>query len=191
MSLSSQTIAMSGLKEEIYQLQCDVDEVQQYLRRDCLEITGIPFQRDEEPAKIITEMCSAMEIDVKDHEISIAHRLPDTKSAKDRLIVKFVQRTTKDKIYNNRKKIQGKSAKNLPSFKGNQSSPRLPRIFINESLTSYRKKLFNKMYNFKKNNNFKYIWTINGKIYLKQDDLETSYGFTTLEEFEIFRSDFE
>ena len=42
--------------------------------------------------------------------ISIAHRLPDTKSKKDRFIVKFVLREKRDEFYKSRKHLGGKKA---------------------------------------------------------------------------------
>ena len=188
-----QECTFMNFKEEVHQLQIDVDEVQQYLRRDCLEIVGIPELTNENPAKIVKEVCSMIDIDLKDHEISTAHRLPDTKSTKNRLIVKFVQRDTKHKIYKSKKNLKGKTTKNIPSFKNNETAKSKPatKIYINESLTFNRKRVLNKANNFKKANDYKYIWTSNGKIYLKENEQEPTYSFTTMDEFSKFESDYD
>ena len=47
--------------------------------------------------------------------ISTAHRLPNTKKVKDRIIVKFVHRDTRERIYRKRGNLAGKSTKDLPS----------------------------------------------------------------------------
>lgn len=42
---------------EILSTQEDqIDEIQQYLRRDCIEVTGIPVTRDENPKTIAMEL---------------------------------------------------------------------------------------------------------------------------------------
>lgn len=107
---------LENLQSYTDQLECEIDEMQQYLRRDCLEIVGVPKLLDEEPKEIVKEICNAMNIDLKDEDISIAHRLPDNRKTKDRIIVKFVRRDVKDKIYSNKKKVQGKSANVLQSI---------------------------------------------------------------------------
>ena len=181
--------AVTRMKTDLYQVQCDLDEVQQYLRRDCLEFVGIPSQKNDNPNKIVKEVCSSMGIELKQEEFSIVHRLPDSKNTKDRIIAKFVRRDVKEQVYRSRKKLQGKSVKSLPSFKDAQP-PKSAKIYINESLTGYRKKLFNRVYNYKKTNDYKYIWTQNGKIFLKEDDDSEVFSFTTVENFIDFENDY-
>ena len=41
------------------------------------------------------------------------------------------------------------------------------KIHINESLTTYRKRLFGKINTFKQQRNHKFLWTANGKILLR------------------------
>ena len=85
--------------KEIYNLQCGryehdaaIDELQQYSRRDCLEITGIPIPPIDNPKKLVQELASTVGVTVQDDQISTAHRLPSTKKVKHRIIVKFTQR---------------------------------------------------------------------------------------------------
>ncbi len=97
--------------------------------------------------------------DITEHHISIAHRLPSTKKVKDRMIVKFVHRETRDEFYQRRGRLAGKTSKDLSSIAQNQDQ-RLTsnKIYINESLTAYRKQLFGKIIQFKRANHFKYIY---------------------------------
>ena len=44
------------------------------------------------------------------------------------------------------------------------------KLFISKLLTQARKKLFGSINKFKKDNKWKYIWTNNRQIYLKQGD---------------------
>ena len=89
-----------------------LDATQQYLRRDCLEITGIPVIPLENPNRLVVELSSALDIDLNEQEISTAHRLPPTKKVKERIIVKFDKR---NEIYKQRSKLHGKDTSCLPS----------------------------------------------------------------------------
>ena len=112
--------------------------------------------------------------------IAVAHKLPDSKNVKNRHIVKFIQRG-KVELYKNRKNLVGKNISHLPSIEDGNG-----KIFINESLTSYRKRLFGRIREYKRKNNAKYLWTSNGKIMLKLNDTSPTQAFTTHEEFEDY-----
>ena len=85
---------------------------------------------------------------------------------------------SKDRFYKGRKLLKDCTTCDL-------GFPSESRIFINESLTEGNKELFNASVKTKKELKFLYIWTSNGKIYLrktqdrpvkpinKKDDLKT------------------
>ena len=80
------------VEQAVCRIDCAIDEVQQYSRRDCLEITGIPILPEERPKQLIKEIGALIDVNVDDVHLAAAHRLPDTKNVKHRLIVKFVHR---------------------------------------------------------------------------------------------------
>ena len=81
-----QTDQISKLQEADYDKDCTIDAVQQYLRRDCIEITGIPILPLDNPKQLVLELGSLIGVSVSEDQISTAHRLPDTK-IKNRIIV--------------------------------------------------------------------------------------------------------
>ena len=60
------------------------------------------------------------------------------------------------------------------------------KIYINESLTNYRKRLFGRIKEYKRANNVKYLWTSNGKIMFKVNEMSPTQVFITHEEFEDY-----
>jgi len=180
---------IDDVKRVNYDLQVQLDEVQQYSRRDTLEICGIPVTPNDNPKKLIVEMANLVDVKLEDDDISVAHRLPPTKKVKDRIIVKFTRRETKDLIYNKRGKLKVKKTKDLPTVRAEPESSDIShkaQIHINESLTPYRKRLFGKILEFKRKNSYKYIWTMNGKILLRASDHSPSSSFVTYEQFEDY-----
>ena len=181
-----------------------MDELEQYAGRDFLEITGIPVVPNDSPALLVKEMSEIMAVNLNENDISIAHRLPPTKKVKDRLIVKFTRREKRDEIYSKRKNLKSKRTKDLPSVVCEPESAvvshkahipypypfrrllRRLQIHVNESLTPYRKRLLGRILQFKRDHNYKFIWTANGKIMLKKTESSTTKCFVTHEEFEEF-----
>ena len=185
-----QELTIQRLQASIAMQADDMDELHQYSRRDCLEIVGIPKLPDDNPKQLFKELCSAMHIELEDNEIATVHRLPDMKGQKDRIIAKLVRRDTKERIFRSKKVIIGKTTRILPSVNKElgKAVAKHSKIFINESLTTQRKKLFNAVYKFKMANKFKYIWTNNGKIYLKKDESGPVHSFSTMACFYRFEN---
>ena len=174
--------------EQAVRIDGAIDEVQQYSRRDCLEITGIPILPEENPKQLIKEIGTLIDVNVEDAHLAAAHRLPDTKNVKHRLIVKFVHRDKREEMYKKRRNLIGKNISNLPSVQAAMglAATSNNKIHINESLTGYRKQLFGRINDFKRKNNYKYLWTANGKIMLKAQDSSQTKSFVTHEEFEDY-----
>lgn len=174
-----------------FALDTALDNLQQYDRCDCIEVSGIPALPNDNPKQLAVELGNLMGLEITQHHISIAHRLPSTKKVKDRIIVKFVHRDVKEEFYKQRNKLAGKKTKDLPSVakEFGKSVHNADNIFISESLTPYRKKLFGRINEYKRNNKWKYLWTVNGKILLRESDSSRVFGFTTNQECEDFVQD--
>ena len=146
---------MADGKDENYRLEKTLDHLQQYSRRDCIEINGVPVPPLDDPKQIAVEVAELMGIDeITVHHISTAHRLPRTKTVPDRLIVTFVHCDMRDKFYASRGQLIGKTVKDLPLIKAEfgTSITTDSKIYINESLTRYRCKLFGRVNEFHKEN---------------------------------------
>lgn len=74
-----------------------MDDTQQYLTRDCLEITGVPITPHDNPNQIVKEIGSLIGVDVNDSDIAAAHKLPAFKKVKNHMI-KFLQRDRERKF---------------------------------------------------------------------------------------------
>ena len=60
------------------------------------------------------------------------------------------------------------------------------KIHNNESLTTYRRRLFVRINTFKQQRNHKFLWTANGKILLRETESTRIVSFSTHEEFEDY-----
>lgn len=178
-------------RNDIYDIQLRLDASEQYGRRDTLEIQGIPDIADDNPTQLVIETARLVDVELEPNDISIAHRLPSRNSQRQRkIIVKFTRRVKRDEVFNNRKKLKSKRSKDLPSVQIQSESSSVSHnaaIHINESLTPYRKRLFGRILDFKKNCHFKYLWTSNGKIMLRESDTSTTHSFVSFEEFDEFQ----
>ena len=92
-------------------LKCEIDRQDQYSRRSCLIISGVPVSANENSVKteelarqVILENLSD-DISANDFDVNLdkAHRL----GRKHNIIVKFKCHSFREKVYRNRKKMRG------------------------------------------------------------------------------------
>ena len=167
--------ALSKIKDQ----EIILDELEQYQRRDCVEITGIPTSDDEDTNDIVLNVADLLDVNIEESDISISHRLQaNTKFWTDAnglkhppsppaIIAKFVRRDVKERFYNARNRLKGKSTLDLECLNDDDRSVG-NNIYISESLTSPRKKLYKSCLKVKKDFNFRFISTMNGRIFLKK-----------------------
>ena len=82
----------------VYDAEAAIDSIQQYSRRDCLEISGIPILPLDSPANLTQEMGQLIGVTIDKRDISITHRLSDTKGKKERFIIKIIHREKRDEF---------------------------------------------------------------------------------------------
>ena len=79
------------------------------------------------------------------------------------MIIKFLHRDMKEIFYQSRNKLIGKTVRDLPSIANEYGKTihEAGKIYINESLTQTRRKLYGKVNEFRHSNKCKYLITEN------------------------------
>ena len=113
----------------------EIDELAQYRRTDCVEISGLKPYDEVDCFELVKTIGKEMGMDLGDEDISTAHPLPTFNQAADsKLIVKFTRRAARDEFY-------ASSIKSLKDLEV-ESLDLTKKVYISESLTHMRKKLF-------------------------------------------------
>ena len=150
----------NGIENQGKQEAEKLDAIEQYSRTQNLEIIGIPEKPGESTNDTVIEVAKSVNIEITPEQISTSHRFPaklkkygnESLGAPPPIIVRFISRDVRNRLYANRKLLRGK--KN--------------HVFINENLTCYRKKLFWNAKQKAKLNQFHYFWTSNGNIFVRK-----------------------
>ena len=126
---------VSMLESMVAACESGMENVKQYIRRDMLELHGIPVTWDENPNEIVNGVnLLDRGYQFHDQDISISHRLPVPEGKIPPIIAKFIRRNTRDHIFNLKRQLQGKSTLDL-------GFPTENRIYLNESLTQRTREL--------------------------------------------------
>lgn len=135
-------------------------EAYEYAERSrCIELNGIPYAKDESlmvGMERILQHIKLTSINITT-DIDKIYRIRKT----NKVIIKFMQSSKRDAFFQTyRKNILCASAL---GFTGNSE-----KIYINEVLSTVQNKLYWQTRNFKKEHNFKYVWTYRQKIFLRK-----------------------
>lgn len=161
------------IQEENKVLRFELDQMQQYSRRDNVILNGIPETNGEcvyEIIKQITNMIGAKADYIDD--ISIAHRIPTKKQdASKPIIVKFTRRWIRDdwlRIF----RIAAKEDMTGPglALKDLNSQFALGRFFAGDHLTPQMKDVLNRTKEAANRKEYKYVWTKDCKIQVRKDE---------------------
>ena len=148
-----------------------LDNLEQYGRRNNLEIEGVPPNSNENVDEIVVEVAKLIGVEIKQDDISVAHRLPeknkvhnsDSRSVRTKpptIIARFVGRGTRNAIYKRRS-----AARNVKDF----SIANARSVYVDENLTQ-RKKLFWLTRQAALEKKYKFYWTNNGNILIRKDE---------------------
>ena len=139
----------------------EVNNLEQYGRRDMIEIGGIPRTSDESVEDIVVHLFDKLQLRLTKTDIEAAHRISTRERAS--IIVKFASRRTRDAAYSKRNLLKTVQTHDFGIATERDSS----KIYLNESLSRSNKALFSQALGFKKTHNVKFLWTRNGNIYMR------------------------
>ena len=175
-----QVLENASLKAEILKssnevklLKKSLNDLEQYTRRDCLEIRGIPLPSApmdlDQTDEVVLKIGEKIGVPMQKSDISISHRVPSRKQFTDEgnpippaIIVKFVKRETRENLYRARKNLKSVSTVDLGYSVAN-------KIYVNESLTNRNKELFKLCLKCKRDFSYKFLWTNAGRIFLRKN----------------------
>ena len=144
-----------------------LDELEQYGRRENLEIHGVPTMRKESTNQIVKTVAKTLNVQLDERHISTSHRLKqneeDTRQHPS-IIVRFTNRDKRNEIFRKRKMLQTNqfTRESINSTFGNAN------LKITENLTRYRKTLFYTAKLANQHLHYKFLWTSQGQIRLRQ-----------------------
>ena len=120
-------------REETDLLKEEIDDLEQYTRKNSLEIHGVPEDAYISTEEVVIKLGEVLEVPISSEDIEISHKLKTRNKA---IIVKFLNHKGKSKHV--------KPADVFPSGSYSAAIDREPRLFINENLTAYRRDIMKK-----------------------------------------------
>ena len=123
------------------------DDLEQYQRRNCLRIFGVPEQSDEDTDKIVIETAAKIGVGLSVNDIDRSHRIGRQINDRPRpVIVKFTSYRKRSEVFRSKRQLKGTG------------------VTIREDLTKERLKLLQECITKYGLNN---VWTLDGVVFVK------------------------
>ena len=161
-----------SLRTRVAFLEAKSDAAEQYSRRNCLRIAGVPENATENTDTYVVELARAIEADVSIDDIERSHRVGKPRSfgrPRD-MIVKFVSYRVRRRVYGARTKTKDKG------YRG---------VYINEDLTKPRSRLLLKARKMVKLGQLASAWSSDGTI-LVRDLRDTKHRIASDSDLAVF-----
>ncbi|KAK3095800.1 hypothetical protein FSP39_019362 [Pinctada imbricata] len=142
----------NSMAQEIKTLKNRVDELEQYGRKNCVRIFGVPEDKVDTD-KAVLEISEKLDIPIQQSDIAVSHRVGPTKSGKPRPIIARITN------YSLRHRLL-KESKKLHKVEG------MSRVSVNQDLTKRRAKLAYESRQLVKKGQAKSTFVFDGKIFL-------------------------
>ena len=168
-----------------------LEELEQYGRRENLEIHGVPWSKNENTNEIVKKVAKQLNVSLISNDISTSHRLFNTnsysgnftKTEKNRhppIIVRFSNRDKRNEIFNQRQKFRENSPSNSDNSNHNNLIPK--NVTIRENLTKYRKFLYAEANKVKNKLRYQFLWTWQGQILMRKDATTKAFKISSLQD---------
>ena len=145
-------------KSEMDELYESHDDLEQYTRKNSLEIHGVPENLYTSTEDVVIKLGEVLNVPIQSEDIDISHKLYSGKNKPKNIIVKFISHKKKTALY--KKRVELKNVKITQLFPHSTTAAALAseRLYINESLTSFRKDLMKEANQMKKMD----FWSVYG-----------------------------
>lgn len=142
----------------------ETEQLHQYTRRNNVEIHGVPEIQGEDTYEILKDIGKAVGCEINKSDIDISHRMPTSNKSLPRpIIAKFTNRWKKQELMAAKKQVRQLQSSTI----GINASSR--PVYINDHLTPKSKGLLKRAKDLRLKG-FKYVWTREGKIFVRKDD---------------------
>ena len=161
------------LVERVESLERQADQAEQYSRRNCLRVSGLKEEENENTDDLILKIASAVGSDIVLADIDRSHRVGNPKGARRRprdTIVKFATYRSRLNLYRKRTSLKD------TGYRG---------VFVNEDLTKVRSYLLYEARKLFKSKSVLSVWSSDGNIYVR-DKHEVVHRIAVLSDLDRF-----
>ncbi|XP_064467513.1 uncharacterized protein LOC135378411 [Ornithodoros turicata] len=151
---------------ELDAVKRDLNNLEQYGRKNNLEIHGLSYAPNEDLVEKLGQVAAVLGVSKPDTStIESVHRLPAKLGKVPAIIARFVNRSVCEHWLMNRKKLRAQK------IDGHD-------VYINENMTAVNRAVFYKARILGRELQFKFVWNRHGTTYMRKDESDKVHRIT-------------
>ena len=155
---------IADLKDELRRTNDQLNDLEQYSRRLCINVTGVPETASESTDQIVTDLAKMAGVTVTRADIDRTHRIGKPGTGKVRpIIARFTNFAKRQEVYNARRELR----KPRPVRGSVVTSEVAGKVFIADNLTRQNQHTMFIARNLKKEGRLHSAWTDVGKMKIR------------------------
>ena len=162
--MAERNAVIESLRETVAEQQKTINELEQYSRKNCINIAGVK-ENDRESVRVLAkDIGRVVGVKVTDDDIDTAHRIGRQVEGKVRpIIVKFTTFDKRQELYQARRKLRAASAPPGSSL----SDTDLRQIFVSDNLTATNRGIMYAARQLKNDGKIAAAWTDAGRMKIR------------------------
>ena len=162
--MAERNAVIDALQHTVEEQQKTINELEQYSRKNCINVTGVKETDGESVRSLTKEIGRAMGVNLADGDIDTAHRIGRHAEGKHRpIIVKFTTFDKRQELYQARRKLRTASAPASSPL----SEAELRQIFVSDSLTTANRAVMYAARQLKHDGKIAAAWTDAGRMKIR------------------------
>ena len=152
------------LRQELQETADQVNVLEQYSRKQCININGVPEAHGENVAQKVLDIARAAGVELSPSEVDVAHRVGRPRDGSRRAIIaRFVSFTARQKLYDRRRELRNATVAPGSTL----TTEELRGVYVSDSLTQRNEETMYSARQMKKEGKIWAAWTDNGKMKVK------------------------
>ena len=172
---------IASLREELSETRAQLNSLEQYSRRLCLDISGIPESANEDTDRLVMDTAKLAGVDITRDEIDRSHRVGAVKPGKPRtLLVRFVSYAKREAFYNARRQLRQPRM-----FEGSTVTAAVAsKTFVADNLTRENQHILYRARQLRKEGKLSAAWSDVGKLKARLKQTSPTTVIRTMEDLQ-------
>lgn len=163
-AMAAKDAEIQELRDELEETKIKLNELEQYSRRPCLNVSGVPETANEDTNQLVTDLAKMAGVNVSPGDIDVSHRIGAPRQGKVRaIIVRFAHYPIRQALYNARRELR----KPRPFHGSTVSAETANGVFISDSLTRENQQTLYRARQLKKDNKIFAAWSDVGRLKIR------------------------
>ena len=168
-AVAAKDAEIKTLREDLRNVTSQLNDLEQYSRRMCVNISGIPETTNEDAKQLVLDLSGITGAQLEPTDVDVAHRIGRPRPGKTRTIIaRFSTLAKRQAFYNARRELREAEVRARAAPGSRLTGEVLQKTYISDNLTQHNELLMYQARQLRKKEKLFAVWSDQGKLKLKE-----------------------